>query len=295
MGGVPDKSELVSTNQITRLLQAWGSGDERALEQLMPLVYNELHRLAQCYMASEQTGHPLQTTALVHEVYLRLVDVQNVDWQNRAHFYALCARLMRRILIDFARSRNYQKRGGKFAHIELDGKMTLERATLTGGAENDPRAWPLSFPVGGRQADVPYDLRIWIKDGKFFGEINQRIVDSAFAKGAGLTSKRAPYIFILVRMALSGSLKKLTRCVSCHKFKLMPRARAHAYCSRECERMYDSETKRPTKLDQRLASIPKELRAELEMSEAWQKGSEEQKLKLISIVEYRSRLRKIGK
>jgi len=125
MGGVPDKSELVSTNQITRLLQAWGSGDERALEQLMPLVYNELHRLAQCYMASEQTGHPLQTTALVHEVYLRLVDVQNVDWQNRAHFYALCARLMRRILIDFARSRNYQKRGGKFAHIELEEAATV--------------------------------------------------------------------------------------------------------------------------------------------------------------------------
>ena len=118
MGGVPDNSELVSPHHVTQLLQAWGSGDEGALEQLMPLVYNELHRLAQCYMASEQTGHPLQTTALVHEVYLRLVDVQNVDWQNRAHFYALCARLMRRILIDFARSRNYQKRGGKFAHIE---------------------------------------------------------------------------------------------------------------------------------------------------------------------------------
>ena len=78
------------------------------------------------------------------------------------------------------------------AAFDADGKMTLERATLTGGAESDPRAWSLSFPVGGRQADVPYDLRIWIKDGKFFGEINQRIVDSAFAKGAGLTSKRAP-------------------------------------------------------------------------------------------------------
>lgn len=125
MGGVPDKSELVSTHQITRLLRAWGTGDERALEQLMPLVYNELHRLAQRYMVSEQSGHPLQTTALVHEVYLRLVDVQNVDWQNRAHFYALCARLMRRILIDFARSRNYQKRGGQFAHIELEEAATV--------------------------------------------------------------------------------------------------------------------------------------------------------------------------
>ena len=125
MGGVPDNSELVSTHHVTQLLQAWGAGDEGALEQLMPLVYSELHRLAQRYMASEQTGHPLQTTALVHEVYLRLVDVQNVDWQNRAHFYALCARLMRRILIDFARSRNYQKRGGQFAHIELEEAATV--------------------------------------------------------------------------------------------------------------------------------------------------------------------------
>jgi RNA polymerase sigma-70 factor, ECF subfamily len=125
MGGVPDNSELVSTHHVTQLLQAWGAGDEGALDQLMPLVYNELHRLARRYMASEQTGHPLQTTALVHEVYLRLVDVQNVGWQNRAHFYALCARLMRRILVDFARSRNYQKRGGRFPHIQLEEAATV--------------------------------------------------------------------------------------------------------------------------------------------------------------------------
>ena len=125
MGGVPDNSGLVSTHHVTQLLQAWGAGDQGALEQLMPLVYNELHRLAQRYMASEQTGHPLQTTALVHEVYLRLVGIQNLDWQNRSHFYALCARLMRRILIDFARSQNYQKRGGQFAHIELEEAATV--------------------------------------------------------------------------------------------------------------------------------------------------------------------------
>jgi RNA polymerase sigma-70 factor, ECF subfamily len=125
MTGIPDNSDLMSTHQITRLLQAWGSGDEKALEQLMPVVYSELHRVAQRYMISERSGHPLQTTALVHEVYLRLVDVQNVDWQNRAHFYALCARLMRRILVDFARSRNYQKRGGQFAHIELEEAATV--------------------------------------------------------------------------------------------------------------------------------------------------------------------------
>jgi RNA polymerase sigma factor (TIGR02999 family) len=91
----------------------------------MPFVYNELHRLAQHYMSAEQSAQTLQTTALVHEVYLRLVDVKNVDWQNRAHFYGLCARLMRRILIDFARSRNYQKRGGHFPQIELEEAATV--------------------------------------------------------------------------------------------------------------------------------------------------------------------------
>jgi len=125
MTGEPHESQPVSGQEITRLLQAWRSGDEAALDQLMPLVYGELHRLARRYMASEQTGHPLQTTALVHEVYLRLVDAHAIDWQNRAHFLAICARLMRRILIDFARSRNFQKRGPGFAHIQLEEAATV--------------------------------------------------------------------------------------------------------------------------------------------------------------------------
>lgn len=125
MPDLPNNSEMASTDEVTKLLRAWGSGDEEALQRLIPLVYDELHRLAQRYMASEQSGHPLQTTALVHEVYLRLVNVQNMDWQNRTHFYALCARLMRRILIDFARSRNYQKRGPQFAHIQLEEAVTV--------------------------------------------------------------------------------------------------------------------------------------------------------------------------
>lgn len=114
-----------SVREVTRLLQAWGSGDREALQQLIPLVYNELHRLAHHYMAAEQSAQTLQTTALVHEAYLRLVDVKNVDWQNRAHFYGICARSMRQILIDLARSRNYQKRGGHFPHIELDEAATV--------------------------------------------------------------------------------------------------------------------------------------------------------------------------
>ena len=115
----------VSTHEVTRLLQAWGAGDQAALERLLPLVYNELHRLAHSYMARERSGQTLQTTALVHEAYLRLVDVENIDWQSRSHFYGICARLMRRILVDLARSRNYQKRGGQIPHVELEAAATV--------------------------------------------------------------------------------------------------------------------------------------------------------------------------
>lgn len=125
MVGDRSNDEAVPTHSVTTLLQSWRAGDEAALEELMPRVYDELRRLARRYMAAEQSGHTLQATALVHEVYVRLIDASQVDWQSRAHFYALCARLMRRILIDFARSRNYQKRGGSFAHVQLEEAMTV--------------------------------------------------------------------------------------------------------------------------------------------------------------------------
>jgi RNA polymerase sigma factor (TIGR02999 family) len=111
---------LPLTDEVTQLLKAWTSGDEQALEKLTPLVYAQLHRLAQRYMAGERSGHTLQATALVNEVYLRLVDCGQINWQDRAHFFAVSARLMRRILIDFARSRGYQKRGGQVPHLSLD-------------------------------------------------------------------------------------------------------------------------------------------------------------------------------
>jgi len=111
--------------EVTQLLRAWGSGDNEALEQLTPLVERELHRLAHRYMVRENPGHTLQTTALVNEVYLRLVDIQQVSWQDRAHFFAISARMMRRILTDFARSRNYQKRGGGAVQVTLDEKLLL--------------------------------------------------------------------------------------------------------------------------------------------------------------------------
>jgi len=109
-----------TAHEITRLLQAWGDGDERALDQLMPLVYEELRQAAHRYMAREGTGHTLQTTALVNEVYVRLAGVRRGLWTDRAHFFALCAKLMRRILTDFARSRRSLKRGGRVARVALD-------------------------------------------------------------------------------------------------------------------------------------------------------------------------------
>jgi RNA polymerase sigma factor (TIGR02999 family) len=113
------------TDEVTRLLKAWTAGDERALEKLTPMVYDQLHRVAQRCMAGERPGHTLQTTALVNEVYLRLVDCGKVNWQDRAHFFAVSAQLMRRILIDFARSRGYQKRGSGLAQMSLDEAATV--------------------------------------------------------------------------------------------------------------------------------------------------------------------------
>jgi RNA polymerase sigma factor (TIGR02999 family) len=111
------------THEVTELLQAWSTGDESALEKLAPLVYDELHRTAHRYMVREQAGHTLQTTALVNEVYMRLVKVREVSWQGRTHFFAVCARMMRRILTDFARSRRYLKRGGCAAHLSFDEEL----------------------------------------------------------------------------------------------------------------------------------------------------------------------------
>jgi len=117
---MPGLSEPPSKAGVTQLLKAWGDGDDVALEQLTPVVENELHRIAHRCMAREKPGHTLQSAALVNEVYLRLVDIPAVSWQDRAHFFAMCARLMRRILTDYARSRNYQKRGGGAVHLTLD-------------------------------------------------------------------------------------------------------------------------------------------------------------------------------
>jgi len=116
-----------SPMEITQLLLAWGQGEQSALDQLVPLVYDELHRLAHHYMGHERPGHTLQTSALVNEAYLRLIDSSHVRWQNRAHFFAVSAQLMRRILVDFARSRNNLKRGGNVRHVSLDEALLVAR------------------------------------------------------------------------------------------------------------------------------------------------------------------------
>lgn len=136
-------------HEITKLLEAWSSGNQAALDELYPLVYDELHRLARRYMSREREGHTLQTTALINEAYVRLVDQKNVRWANRSHFFAISAQIMRRILIDHARRHAYAKRGGGKHPVSLDETATLQvdRASelirlddaLKSLAELDPR------------------------------------------------------------------------------------------------------------------------------------------------------------
>jgi RNA polymerase sigma factor (TIGR02999 family) len=118
---------IPSTQEITQLLVAWNNGDNAALELLAPLVHQELHRLAKRKMAGEGPGHILQTTALVNEAYLRLIDWKNVNWQNRAHFFGLAAKIMRHILVDFARARRREKRGGEALQISLSEAAVIAR------------------------------------------------------------------------------------------------------------------------------------------------------------------------
>jgi RNA polymerase sigma-70 factor, ECF subfamily len=120
-----------SPHLVTQLLVDWGNGNQAALDKLMPLVYDELHRLAHRYMDRERPGHTLQTSALVNEAFVRLVDQNDVHWQNRAHFFGIAAQLMRRILVDYARSRHYAKRGGDARQVSFDEAMIVspERAT----------------------------------------------------------------------------------------------------------------------------------------------------------------------
>lgn len=140
---------MLSSPKVTQLLVAWGRGDDAAREELIPLVYEELHRLAHRYMRKERPGGTLQTSALVNEAYLRLIDQKSVQWQNRAHFFGIAAQMMRRILVDYARGRGNQKRGGDLQRITLNEAVAVshDRAAevvvldeaLTGLAKVDAR------------------------------------------------------------------------------------------------------------------------------------------------------------
>jgi RNA polymerase sigma factor (TIGR02999 family) len=138
-----------SPQQVTQLLVAWGGGDQAARDELMPLVYEELRRLAHKCMSRERPSHTLQTSALLNEAYLRLVDQKNIQWQDRAHFFGIAARLMRQVLVDYARKRRYAKRGGDPRRVPLDEAMIVSKeragdvvaldAALKRLAEIDPR------------------------------------------------------------------------------------------------------------------------------------------------------------
>ena len=151
------------SQEVTGLLQAWGQGDEAALQKLVPLVYDQLHAAARRYMAGERLGHTLQATALIHETYLRLVNVRQVKWQNRAHFFAICAQLMRRILVDFARSRGYQKRGGGAQRVDFD------EALMVG---SEPEANLVALDEALRQLSEVDPRKSQVVELRFFGGLD---------------------------------------------------------------------------------------------------------------------------
>ena len=125
VNGRAERPCMLAPAEITRLLSDWSNGNQAALQQLLPLVYDELHRLASSYMRRERPDHTLQTTALVHEAYLRLVDQDNARWQTRAHFFAAAAQVMRHILVDHARGHRRAKRGGGIPEVPLDDAVVL--------------------------------------------------------------------------------------------------------------------------------------------------------------------------
>jgi RNA polymerase sigma factor (TIGR02999 family) len=151
------------STQVTDLLRAWNGENRAALDRLSPLVYDELRRIARRYMRNERAGITLQTTALVNEVYLRLVDVKNIDWKQRAQFFGMCAQMMRRILVDAARSRGARKRGGEVVRVDFDEGYDLfdKRDTVIVALDEALEAFSKVAP---RQAKV-LELR-------YFGGLN---------------------------------------------------------------------------------------------------------------------------
>ena len=153
--------------EITDLLLAWNEGDPSALQELAPLVDAELRRLARSYLRRERAGHTLQTTALINEAYVRLIDSRRVRWENRAHFYGLAARVMRQILVDFSRRRNYQKRGGGLHQITLVDAIAVEPG-------NDPDLLALDEAL--RELATVDQRKAQVVEMRFFGGLTEKEV-----------------------------------------------------------------------------------------------------------------------
>lgn len=154
---------MFESSEVTDLLKAWSSGDPAALNRLTALVYDELRRIAKRYMKNERLGNTLQTTALVNEVYLRLVDVRNVDWQHRAQFFAISAQVMRRILVDAARARGARKRGGHVAKVNLD-----EAAVYS----PEPEEWVAALDIALEDFGKMAPRQAKVVELRYFGGLN---------------------------------------------------------------------------------------------------------------------------
>jgi RNA polymerase sigma factor (TIGR02999 family) len=155
----------MAEQDVTALLRAWRGGDGAALEQLVPLVYGELHRLAHGQLARERSGHTLQSSALVNEAYLRLVEASGIDWRDRAHFLAVCARIMRQVLIDYARLHHADKRGGRAVRVELRDELALS-------PERDSDFVALDEALGTLEKADPREARV--VELRFFGGLSQQ-------------------------------------------------------------------------------------------------------------------------
>ena len=188
---------MTSSLEVTQLLLAWSAGDDAALEQLLPLVQDELHRQAHRYLRRESPGHTLQTSALVNEAYLRLIDQQQVQWQNRAHFFGIAAELMRRILLDHARSHARAKRGGGAMHVPLD-----EAATVS-----SQRAAELLALDAALQELTRFDMRKGrLVELRFFGGLSHQEI----AEAMGLSLRTVEREWRKARAWLQHALSKRT-------------------------------------------------------------------------------------
>jgi RNA polymerase sigma factor (TIGR02999 family) len=181
--------------EITDLLLAWNEGDPSALQELAPLVDAELRRLARSYLRRERAGHTLQTTALINEAYVRLIDSRRVRWENRAHFYGLAARVMRQILVDFSRRRNYQKRGGGLHQITLVEAFAVEPG-------NDPDLLALDEAL--RELATVDQRKAQVVEMRFFGGLTEKEV--ALALNVSPETARRDW-----RLAKSWLLRRLSQ------------------------------------------------------------------------------------